>query len=234
MRFVEREDTHTLELLHAVLVDGVGHVDDLEASFLDALDEGRVRDGLLGLAGDVVDDILALLHAADVVLERRRLFARGASVVSQELGQLLAVGRIFVDTQLDVLSELLVELLEVLLVFSDLVEQLDALLHQVLPDDLENLRLLQHFSGNVQWQVFAVDDTLKSNIQYLINEQDKNDVYLDEVEILGHQLFAVLHDENASDVQLDGVLRLLVLEKIEGSALRDEKKGAKTTLLIFS
>merc|ERR1711916_410627 len=49
-----------LELLDGVLVDGVEHVDDLEALGAEALDKGRRLDGLARLAGDVVDRLLAL------------------------------------------------------------------------------------------------------------------------------------------------------------------------------
>merc|ERR1719443_11057 len=64
-----------LELLHGVLVDGVDHEEHLEAPLLEALDEGGVLHSLLGFAGDVVDVLLPLLHAGDVVPERGRLVA---------------------------------------------------------------------------------------------------------------------------------------------------------------
>merc|ERR1711871_67723 len=59
-----------LELLHAVLVNRVNHEEHLVVALLALLDEGRGLDGLLGLAGDVVDVLLRLGHARDVVLER--------------------------------------------------------------------------------------------------------------------------------------------------------------------
>ena len=123
--------------MYDVLVDGFAHVEDFESSLLDSLDEGRVGDGLATLAGDVVDLLLVLLHAADVVLERRRLFSGRGSVISQQLGQLLPVGRVLVDAELDVLLELLEELDAEVFVLDDLVEHLQALLHQVLTDNLE-------------------------------------------------------------------------------------------------
>ncbi|GMR57965.1 hypothetical protein PMAYCL1PPCAC_28160, partial [Pristionchus mayeri] len=58
-----------LQLLHAVLVDRVHHVEDLESSLSDSLYEGRVGDGLLRLASDVVDLRLVLLHARHVLLK---------------------------------------------------------------------------------------------------------------------------------------------------------------------
>jgi hypothetical protein len=47
-----------LELLHAVLVNRVNHEKHLVVALLALLNEGRGLDGLLGLAGDVVDVLL--------------------------------------------------------------------------------------------------------------------------------------------------------------------------------
>jgi len=107
-----------------------------------------------------------------------------------------------VDAELEVLAKGLVELLEVVLVLGDLAEKLHALLHEVLADDLENLVLLQSLTGDVEGQVLGVDDTL------------------DEVEILGDQILAVIHDEDTPDVELDVVALLLAFEEVEGSAGR--------------
>ncbi|GMR43272.1 hypothetical protein PMAYCL1PPCAC_13469, partial [Pristionchus mayeri] len=72
-----------LQLLHAVLVDRVHHVQHLESSLADALDKGRVGHGLLRLASDIVDLALILLHASDVVLNGSGLLARGRRRVAQ-------------------------------------------------------------------------------------------------------------------------------------------------------
>ena len=48
----------------------------LEVALLAALDEGRGLDGLLALARDVEDVLLALGHARDVVLVRVRVRVR--------------------------------------------------------------------------------------------------------------------------------------------------------------
>merc|ERR550519_428752 len=42
--------------------------------------------------------------------------------------------------------------------------------------------------------------------------------------------FTVIHDENSSHVQLDVVLRLLILEEVERSSLRDEKECSELEL----
>ena len=102
------------------------------------------------------------------------------------------------DTELDVLAERLVELVEVVLVLRDLGEEVKALLDKVLADDLENLVLLQRLTRDVERQILGVDDTL------------------DEVEVLGDEVLAVVHDEDAADVELDVVALLLLLEEVEG------------------
>ncbi len=89
------------------------------------------------LTSDVVDVFLVLLHAGNVFLEGDLVFSRCGSVETDEVSDLLAVGRIFMDSQLQVLAELLVKLLEVLLVLSQLLEKFHAFLDQVLANDLQ-------------------------------------------------------------------------------------------------
>ena len=84
-------------------------------------------------------------------------------MVAQEAGQLFAVGRVLVDAQLEVLAELLVELLVVVLVLGGLLDELDHLLDQVLADDLEDLVLLEHLTGDVERQVLRVHNTCIKN-----------------------------------------------------------------------
>merc|ERR1712070_745562 len=204
-----------LELLHAVLVDGVDHEEHLVVALLALLDEGGGLHGLLGLASDVVEVLLRLGHARDVVLEGRLLVAALGRVEHQQLRELGAVARVLVDAELDVLAELLVKLLEVLGVLLDLAEELDALLDNVLLDHLEDLVLLQRLARDVERQVLRVDDAL------------------DEGEPLGHQLLAVVHDEDAAHVELD-VARVLLLglEEVKGRALGHKKDGGELELAL--
>merc|ERR1712054_41903 len=204
-----------LELLDAVLVNRVDHEEDLVVALLALLDEGRGLDGLLGLAGDVVDVFLRLRHARDVVLERRLLVARLGRVVHEQLRELGAVARVLVDAELDVLAKLLVELLEVLRVLLDLAKELDALLDNVLLDHLEDLVLLERLARDVERQVLRVDDAL------------------DEGEPLRDEVLAVVHDEDAADVQLD-VARVLLLrlEEVKRRALRHKEDGGELELAL--
>ena len=74
-------------------------------------------------------------------------------MVSEEFSNLVSVGAVLVDTEFKVLSELLVELLEVLGILSDLGEHLNTLLGDGFLDGLEDLVLLERFSGNVKGKV---------------------------------------------------------------------------------
>merc|ERR1719326_734775 len=65
-----------LELLHGVLIDGVGEVEHLEATLLKLLDEGCRLHSLFRLTSDVVDVFLLLLHASNILLEAGHLLAR--------------------------------------------------------------------------------------------------------------------------------------------------------------
>merc|ERR1712072_1032913 len=104
-------------------------------------------------------------------------------------------------TKLHVLAELLPELVVVLGILSNLVEHLDGLLDQVLLDDLEDLRALQHLTGDVERKVLGVNNAL------------------DEGEELGDKLLAVVGDEHTTHVQLDVGALLGWLEHVEGSTL---------------
>lgn len=126
------------------------------------------------------------------------LLSRLGGEESEEFSELATVLGILVDTELQVLAEGLVELLEVVLVLSDLADEVHALLDDVLADDLENLVLLEGFTGDVEGKILRVDDTL------------------DEVEILGDEVLTVVHDEDTTDIELDVVTLLLRLEEIEG------------------
>merc|ERR1719298_126973 len=187
----------------------------LVIALLALLDEGRGLHRLLRLAGDVVDVLLRLGHARDVVLERGLLVAGLGGVEHQQLRELGAVARVLVDAELDVLAELLVELLEVLGVLLDLGEELDALLDDVLLDHLEDLVLLQRLARDVERQVLRVNDAL------------------DEGEPLGDEVLAVVHDEDAAHVQLD-VARVLLLglEEVKGRALGHEKDRGELELAL--
>ena len=52
--------------------------------------------------------------------------------------------------------------------------------------------------------------------------------------VLGHEVLAVVHDEDAAHVQLDVALLLLRLEQVERSALGREQEGAELQLALHA
>jgi len=113
---------------------------------------------------------------------------------TQELSKFAAVLGVLMDTKLDVFAEGLIEFFKVVFIFSNLREQIHALLDDVLADDFEDLVLLKCLTRDVERQVFRIDNTL------------------DKVEVLWNEVLAVVHDEDTADVELDIVALFLALK----------------------
>jgi len=96
---------------------------------------------------------LALFHASNVFFEADKIFAGFGGVISQEFGKFLSVGGIFVDAEFKVLAELLIELLKVLSVFTDFLEEFDALFGDVFLDDFQDFVVLEIFSTDVERKI---------------------------------------------------------------------------------
>ena len=95
------------ELLDAVFINGLAHVEHLESSFSHSLDKSRVFDNFDRFSSNEVDVLLTVLHARNVVGKGGALFAAIMwRIITQELGDLEAVGRVLVDSELDVTAEL--------------------------------------------------------------------------------------------------------------------------------
>mmetsp|Transcript_3637 Transcript_3637/g.3431 ORF Transcript_3637/g.3431 Transcript_3637/m.3431 type:complete len:303 (-) Transcript_3637:441-1349(-) len=135
-------------------------------------------------------------------------------MVTQEVGNLGAVGRILVDSKLEVLGERLVELLVGILILSQISKHLKALLNKILLDDTKNLVLLKSLTGNIQGKILRVDNSLNKGKPFR------------------HDILTVVHDKNTTDVKLDVVMLLLgsSLEHIEWSALGAEEDGTELKL----
>ena len=99
------------------------------------------------------------------------------------------------NTQLQVLAESLIKLLEVVLVLGNLAEQVHALLDDVLADDFENFVLLEGLTRDVKGEILGVDDAL------------------DEVEVFGDDVLAIVHGEDTVNVKLNVVA--LAFEEVE-------------------
>jgi DNA-binding HxlR family transcriptional regulator len=124
---------------------------------------------------------------------------RPSRIEAKEFSKLAAVLGILVDTELKVLAKGLVELGKVVLVLRNLNDEIKGLLHNILADDLEDLVLLERFTRNVERKILRVDDTLH------------------EVEVLGDEILAVIHNEDTADVELDVIALLLGFKEIERS-----------------
>merc|ERR1719247_3681022 len=191
-----------LELLHAVLIDRVGHEDHLVSLLLKLFNEWSRLDGGLGFTGDVIDVLLLLFHTCNVVFEGSHLVTRLGGEVTEKLSELGAVLGVLVDTELEVLAELL----------GDLVEALEGLLDKVLLDDLEDLGALEHLTGNVEREVLGVNDALN------------------EGEELWDEVLTSVGDEHTTHVEFDVALLLGWLELVEWSPLWDEDHGLELKL----
>lgn len=80
-------------------------------------------------------------------------------MISQEFGEFGSVGRVFVDSEFKVFSELFVEFFVVFGVFGDFLEKFDTFFDDVFLDDLQDFVLLEEFSGNVKGEIFGIDDS---------------------------------------------------------------------------
>ena len=103
------------------------------------------------------------------------------------------------NAEFDILAKSFVELREVVLVLSDLGEEFQAFLDDVLANDFQDLVLLKSLTGNIEGEILRVNDTL------------------DEIKVLGNEVLAVVHDKDTADIELDIVALLLGLEEIERS-----------------
>jgi len=127
------------------------------------------------------------------------LIKRLGGVETEIFREFAAVLCILMDTELNVLAKGLPELVIIVFVLSDLTNKVECLLDKILANDLQNLILLKSLTGNVEWKILRINDTL------------------DKVKVLGDELLAVVHDEDTADIELDVVTLLLLFEKIERS-----------------
>lgn len=153
-------------------------------------------------------------HTGNIISEGGGLVTRLGRIEAEELGKSWAVLGVFVNTKLDVLAESRIKLVKLLTIFSDLVEELQGLLDNVLLDDFHNLVLLKGFTRQVQGKVLRVDDTLN------------------EAQPFRDEISGIISDEDSTNVELDVVLGLLRLEQIERCALGNKQNGAELELTL--
>jgi len=133
-------------------------------------------------------------------------------MVAEEFSHLSSVLGIFVNSELKVFRKLLVEFLVVFSVLSNFGNELNDLLDKVLFNNFQDLVLLQELSGNIEGQVFRVDDTL------------------DEVKVIGDEFLAVVHDKDSSNIELDVIFFLFCFEEVERGTFGNEEDGLELEL----
>merc|ERR1719232_1867273 len=203
-----------LSFFPVILFHWVHHVEHLQTLLAKALQEGRGGDSRDAFPCDVEDVILTLLHSVYILLQANLLITRLGCVEAEELGNLSPVCGVFMHAKLEALAKLLVELLVVVFLLGNLAEHFQALLHQVLLDDPQDLVLLKSLAGDVQRQVLGVNYTFHH------------------VEPLGHEFVTVVHDEHSTHIELDVVPLLLRLEEVERCASRHEEQCTELELAL--
>mmetsp|Transcript_59388 Transcript_59388/g.140260 ORF Transcript_59388/g.140260 Transcript_59388/m.140260 type:complete len:682 (-) Transcript_59388:1318-3363(-) len=203
---LQRLAVELVEVAEHPLVHAVHQQQHLDALLAEDL---QLRAGLgrgERVCGDVVDGLLALLHAADVVRQAHALVGmRGRE--AEQLGQALLVLVVLADAFLQHLTEVLPEV-GVLLLFGGVFAVGQALQHaehplgRSLADRLHIAAFLQQLAADVQRQVGRVDHALH------------------EAQVDRHQRLGVVHDEDALDVELH-TAALVTVPQVEGRLLRD-------------
>ena len=181
--------------LQAELVHVLGQQQHVVALAQHQLGGGQLGQTVGGVTGGEVDVLLLGGHLVHILLQGDHLLLLGRpeqQQVPQQLGVHAVVG---VSTELDLTAELLPELLVLCAVVGQHGVQLVLdLLFQSVVDQLELVVLLQHLTADVQAQVLAVHDAL------------------DEAEVVGQQVGALLHDEDAGCVQSQTLFVVLGVE----------------------
>ena len=195
------------EDLGAELVHLLGEVEDLGAPLLQLLDLGELVDALGVGADGVVDVLLVLRHPGDVLRQGHGLLLRGGVEEEQVLEE-LAVGAVVrghavLQLAAEVPEELLVALPVVLLHPEEL--GLDLFL-EIPGDDFQLAVVLEELPGDVEAQVRGIHHAP------------------DEAEVLGQEVGALVHDEDAIGVELEALLIVLGVV-IHGGGAGDEEQG---------
>ena len=193
------------------LVDAIGHQQHLDPLGLERFELRTALGGGVGVGGDVPDDLLPGLHAADVVIQRngrRRTIGPGRGE-AQQFGDALAIAGVLGDAFLEHAAEGGPEGRILLrLVGGQLVEQIEDAFRAGTADAFDLAILLKDLAADVERQVVGVDHTAH------------------EAQVGRQQLFAGIHDENTTDVELEALALLAAVHEIEGGLGRHvEQRG---------
>mmetsp|Transcript_62197 Transcript_62197/g.140124 ORF Transcript_62197/g.140124 Transcript_62197/m.140124 type:complete len:837 (-) Transcript_62197:74-2584(-) len=234
------------QLLEAWLVEVVREHQDLQVLLLEDLQGRRLLHGVDGVAGHVVDALLALLHPVQVLVEADLLVLGLGGGEAEQLGELGAVGVVLVAAHLEVLVELLPELgpeaLLVLLIFLFLLGLVLFLLVLllllvivaagllVLRELLHELKHLAHKLLGDDLHDLVLLQLLAGHVQrQVIGVNDATD----KAEVAGQQIVKLLGHEHPSNKELDlSLLRPVVVRHVEGGLLGEEEDGLELDLAL--
>ena len=177
-------------------VDPVGKQQHFDAALAEDLEVRAVARGEEGLRGDVVDALLSLLHASDIVGERDRLgfgiVVRGGK--AKQLCDLRLVRRVLAHAFLEHAPELGPEPGVLVLVAGELLQQAEHPLRAAGADRVDVAAVLQDLARHVERQVGRVDHAAH------------------EAQVGRQEVLGVVHDEDAPHVELEAVALLPVPE----------------------
>ena len=151
------------------------------------------------VGGDVVNLVLPMLHARDVIGERYglRIVAVVGGGDADQLQQALAIGEVFAEPFLEHTAERTPEcrvffLLRCIVAVGQILQQAQNLFHAAGFDRFHVLRFLKNFARNVERQIVGINHAFHKS------------------QIAGQQMFGVVHDEYAPHVKLHAVLGFAV------------------------
>ena len=193
-------------------IDAVGEQQHLDALLAENFQMRAVSGRGKRLGGHVINLLLPIFHAANVVGKRDVFFRRIGMRRSkaQQFGDAFLVSKILADAFFEDTAELLPEagiffLFGRLFTVGQSFKQAQHFLDAAAANRFDVLRFLQNFARDVERQIVRIDDAAH------------------EAQIQRHQFFGIIHDEHAAHVQLDAVARVAV-PQVKGRVLRNIKQ----------
>ena len=194
------------EHLQSELVHVVGQIQDFIAVCNRRLHLRQERDLLDRLAGGEVDFGLPLRHARDILLQRHVLLLLGGHEEQQILERVLVRAVFLIDAVLELEPERTVKFfIRLPLVLEHFLQLGRNLALHPFGDGAELAIVLEHLTRDVEREVGAVHEPAH------------------EAEIVGEQILALVHDQDAGGVELEPLLEVAAVIVIR-RVLRDEEQ----------
>ena len=146
-------------MLNDILINWIDHIDDFKIFFLQSFNEWRGSSGSPWFSSNEVNIFLILFLSSDVLFEGNGFFTWLRSVISQELCKFLSVIWIFMNSELDVLTELFIEFFEIFCILGNFLEKLQTFLGNVFLNNFKNFVVLKILSGNIQRKILWINNS---------------------------------------------------------------------------